>query len=224
MGVSDWLIAVASASGDVLTLRGARSGAMSIPSLPVAAGIALFSGISTLLGHSVVLYLNRVRGLRFVAALVLGAVLLTLLYLVQAGVLALVAPLIAGTGTSFGVVAALTLASTAPLLFGFFEFVPVFGLIVGRLLQVWSALCLWALIATAYSLGWWGSLAVTVAAWLVMQVLSRLLGPAVGKVTARIWSTIAGRPTLVTGHDILAGAPLVPIDSEKVASPERAPR
>lgn len=202
----EWITAVFTAVWDVML-----PGTVDVPPLSVALGIAFFAGASTLLGHSAVLYLNRVTGLRATAALVLSGVLLVLLYLAHAMILYLVAPLITGHRPGITIVMAITLASTAPMILGIFEFVPVLGIVFGKLLNAWSFVVLWALTVDAYSTTWLRALIAGGAAWLVMNVLSSLLGPAISRVTARAWRLATGVPTQITARDILAGTPMIPV-------------
>lgn len=204
---------VLAACGHVMTLGG---GDVTVPDLDIAVGIAFLAGVSTLLGHGAVLYINRVTGLRGAAALALSGILLVLLYGVNAVVLDVVGILITGTDVAITEVAAITLASTAPLVLGIFGFVPVIGLAVGRLLNAWSALALWALIVDGYGTTWPKALLTAGTAWLVMQLGSRLLGPAISRVVSRLWQVVTGVPTQITARDILAGTPIIPVAARRI--------
>src|SRR5690625_6631105 len=69
-----WIVAVCTAAADVALLRPGRlfAGAGTASLVPVAIGVALLAGISTMAGHVVIFSLNRVRGLRLHVALALG--------------------------------------------------------------------------------------------------------------------------------------------------------
>lgn len=210
-----WLSAVFAAAIDVLRLDG---GGAFVPPLGIAVGIAFVAGVSTLLGHGAVLYINRVTGVRGAAALALSGVFLVLLYVVHAVVLAIVAPVITGTSLRLSHVVAITLASTAPMILGVFEFVPVLGIVLGKALNVWSFVVLWSLISATYQTTWTRALLAGGVAWLVMHLLSSLLGPTVARVTGRIWGAVTGVPTQITTRDILAGTPMIPVTAQQVAS------
>lgn len=205
----EWFASVFASAWGVLT-----PGRASVPSLDIAIGIAFLAGVSTLLDHGAVLYINRVRGLRAAAALALSGVLLVLLYVAHAFVLFLVAPLIIGHREPLTLVIALTLASTAPLILSVFGFVPILGIVFTKFLNAWSFVALWTLVLGAYSTTWLRALIVSGAAWLVMNLLSDLIGPVISRGTARIWRLVTGVPTQITARDILAGTPIIPISAE----------
>lgn len=204
----NWILAVFEAAGDAMTFR---DGASHVPSLSIAFGIAFLAGASTLLGHGAVLYINRIKGLRGAAALALSGTFLVLLYVVHAMVLYLVAPLITGASLPLKTVVAITLTSTAPMIFGIFEFVPVLGLFLGKILNAWSFVALWVLILTAYDTTPVKALLVGGIAWLVMQLLSKLAGPTISRMTGRLWQIVTGVPTQITARDILSGTPIIPV-------------
>jgi len=65
-------------------------------SLEISITIAMLAGVSTLLGNSVVLFLNRIRGWRFALSLVFNGVSMVALFVVQAVVIALIGFLFTG--------------------------------------------------------------------------------------------------------------------------------
>lgn len=212
MNPLDWLT-----SGlEVLRLRGIFAARMEVPSPVVAAGIALIAGVSTLLGHSAVLFLNRVRGLRFVGSLLLGGVFMALLYIAQGVLLWLIAPIVTGTDIGISTAAAVALASTAPLMLGVIELIPHLGMLIGRILQGWSLLCLWGLAVSAYATTWWQGLLATALSWLAMQLASRLLGAPVSWVTGHITMLVTGTRMVIQARDILSGAPFIPVGGQRL--------
>ena len=139
---------------DVASLRVVEDPSLGLPGLPTAGLIALVAGVSTLLGHCAVLFINRVRGVRFLAMLVVGGIFLTLLYTIQALILWVVAGPVTQRGMHLTDLLAVTLSSTAPLAYGFLVFIPHLGLLIGRILQGWSAICLWLLVTAAMETSW----------------------------------------------------------------------
>ncbi len=210
MNLSDWF----SALWDVAFLRVLNEPALALPDLESSTFIALAAGISTLLGHSAILFINRVKGLRFAAALLVGVIFLTLLLGIQGAVLWIIAPFITGTHVEVAGVLALTLAATAPQIYGVLCFIPHLGLLIGRVLQGWSGVCLWLLAMVSYSTTWWQALIATTAAWLLMQLVSRLLSRPVGAVAGRLWCLVTGTPAMLQARDVLVGAPFVPVESK----------
>ena len=208
MNLFDWLATL----WDVASLRIVDQAELGLPSLQTAGLIALIAGFSTLLGHCAILFINRVKGVRFLAALAVGAVFLLLLYGFQAMILWAVNGPITQQAASFHDIVTVTLASTAPLAFGFLVFIPYLGILIGRILQVWSVLCLWLLVMALQDTTWWQALLATASAWLLMQLASRLLGRPVGAISARVWSFVTGRPARLESPDVLAGVPFVPVE------------
>lgn len=204
---------------DVLGLRGVLTSSMEVPAVLVAVGIALLAGASTLLGHSAVLFINRVRGWRFAGSILLGGIFMALLYIAQGVLLWAIAPVITGTHVRLEVAAAVALASTAPLMLGLIELIPHLGILLGRILQGWSLLCLWGLTVSAYSATWWQGLLATALSWLAMQLASRLLSKPISWATNRVTRLVTGVTVVLQSGDILAGVPFVPV-AEQQAEPE----
>ncbi len=213
--VFQWIAAVFAAAGEVMTLR---DGVTPVPSFDIAVGIAFLAGASTLLGHGAVLFINRIKGLRGAAALALSGVILVLLYVVQAAILFVVAPLVTGTHLPLTTVIAIALTSTAPMLFGVFEFVPVLGLIFGKFLSAWGFVVLWTLIVTAYETTPLRALIAGGTGWLIMHLLSILFGPRIARVTGRVWQWVTGVPTEMTARDILSGTPMIPVSPRELTA------
>lgn len=176
----------------------------------VVLAVAMIAGFSTLLGNSVVLFLNQVRGFRFWFSIFLNGLSLSLLYLTQAVVIYVVGVLI-GDGPAFVHVLLAVMLSTAPMFFGVVVLVPFAGVLFARVLQVWSFLALWAVITVGYGRGMWFGLVVAGIGWAVMQLLSWAFAKPVTWVGDKIWRLVTGKPSMLTGHDILAGHPFMPV-------------
>src|SRR5690606_8455611 len=110
------------------------------------------------------------------------------------------------------------LFALAPLVLSFLVFIPHFGLGIGRLLEVWSVLCLVALLSPVLGVGRWAALGIGVGGWLLSQLLSRLLARPLAAITSRVWTLATGHASVVTAKDILTGATFMPLERQ-----ERAP-
>lgn len=208
-----WILAVLSAVADMSMLRVADA-LRPDPDhtrLSVAVGVALVAAVSTLLGHSVIFMLNRVRGVRFVVSMTVGATYLLLLHALTGLVVGLVAVLIVGElpATTIAVV---YLLSLAPQAFGVLVFIPHLGLGIGRVIEGWCLLTLFLSLAVELQVGPWRALLVGGTAWLLTQVLSRVLSRPLASVVSVLWTRATGNPTFLTAHDVLAGSPFVPLD------------
>lgn len=203
--------------------RGMASWFRTEPAAPeLALTIALLAGASTLLGNSVVLFLNRIRGWRFAASLAINSISMLALLLTQAVIVALLGWLIVGQRITFTTAATAVMLSTAPLIFGFAELAPYLGPGIARVLQVWSLLALIGIVGEVYQIGYWLAVLVAGLGWLVMQGLSWLLAKPLTALGNAVWRMLSGNPTLLTGRDLLAGHQFLPVefDFDVSVSPE----
>lgn len=180
-----------------------------------AAWVALLAGLSSMLGHVAVLKINHIAGLRLVTSLLVNALLLVSLYVIQAAMIWCIGSLVLMRAMPLIPLIEVALLALAPHVFAFITAMPHIGLGIGRLLEVWSYLIIWVGTLHAFSLGRWSALAITIAGWLVMQILSRLLAEPLNWVVGRLWTLASGRPTFVRSRDILAGTPMVPVGQHK---------
>ncbi len=180
--------------------------------LEIAVTIAALAGISTLLGDSVVLFLNRVRGWRFAVTMLLNALGFVLLYALQALVIAIVGPLIVGHTPGLATVTRGVLIATAPMIFGFLVLIPYLGPAIARVLQAWGLLVLWLVNEVLFQTDLWTALVITGIGWGVMQLLSWSLSRPVGWIGDRIWRVVTGKPSMMTGRDLLSGHMFMPLD------------
>lgn len=180
-------------------------------SVEISLVVAALAGISTLLGNSVVLFLNRVRGWRFVVTLALNGAAMVLLYAAQALVIAIVGPLVLGDSPGVVVVIRAVMLSTAPLVFGFLVLIPYLGPAIGRVLQAWGLLVLWVLVDAAFEATLWQAFVITAIGWGVMQLLSWALARPISWIGNGIWRMITGKPAMMTGTDLLTGDFFLPL-------------
>ncbi|MCC6495117.1 MAG: hypothetical protein IT193_02530 [Propionibacteriaceae bacterium] len=180
--------------------------------LEISMTVAALAGASTLLGDSVVLFLNRVRGWRFAITMLLNAFGFVLLYALQALVIAIVGPLVVGHSPGLVAVTRGVMLATAPLVFGFFVLIPYLGPAIARVLQAWGLLVLWVVVDVLFQTDLWTALLVTGIGWAVMQLLSWSLSRPVAWIGDRIWRLVSGQPSMMTGRDLLSGHMFMPLD------------
>ena len=92
-----------------------------------------------------------------------------------------------------------------------FQSVPTALLTPDRLLEGWSMLALAVMVAAATGDPWLALLTAGIA-WGLGQLLSRLLAHPLSIAASWLWTLISGTPTITTTNDILAGAPLIPLE------------
>ncbi|TDE91567.1 hypothetical protein EXU48_15585 [Occultella glacieicola] len=213
MSVVEWFVQVFAAVGDILSFR-APAPLLDSPgrALSVAVGVAVLAGLSTMIGHAVVFVINRVRRLRMVAAMALGAVYTALLRGVTGAGIALVAWLVTRGTVDAEMVAAAYLFAAAPHVLAFGVFIPYLGLLFGRVLEVWSAVVLAFLLAPVLAVGLLPALVISGVAWLAAHLLSVALAGPLARGTARAWTLVTGHETFLTSSDVLSGAPFVPLE------------
>ena len=132
----------------------------SLPSLGTGVAIGLVAALSTLLGHSFILFINRLSGLRFLAALLLGSVFITSLLALHGVAFWIGSIALTGHPAPLEATTAAVLASMAPLSLGFLVFIPHLGILIGRILQGWQAICLWLIGMVLLDTTWWQALLV----------------------------------------------------------------
>ena len=181
-----------------------------------ALGVAVLASLSTMLGHSAVLALNRIRGLRLLSTLVLNAVVLSSLRILQAAITWTVAGIVLGHPVPLLDLVIVALLSLAPQVFGVVTAMPHAGLFIGRVLEAWQYLVLVVGVSDTFGVTLATALGITLVGWVVMQMVSRLLRVPATWLGSRLWTLATGRPTMVTARDILAGTPLMPVEVEGV--------
>lgn len=186
--------------------------------LALAISLALVAGLSTLLGSSVVLFINRVRGARFWFSILVNASSLVVLYLLQSMVVHLAGLLILGANTSLLEVVLAVMLASGPMVFGVLALFPFLGPWIARLLQVWSFVALWMLLTSGYRTGLWPALLVAGIGWGVMQFFAWAFARPMTWLSDRVWVVFTGRPSMLTGHDILAGHPFMPIGADSAST------
>jgi hypothetical protein len=169
----------------------------------VTTGVAVLAGASTLLGHSVVLFVNRVRGARFLFSLIVNGLMLVIIYVVEALVIWGIGLFLLDAAPTAGDMIRGVMLASAPLVFGFLVLIPYAGPAIGRLLSVWSFLIVWGVVKVTFGVDLWTALAVAGLGWLAMLLLSNTVGRPVVWLRNRIWKLVTGSSLDVTAQDIL---------------------
>lgn len=165
----------------------------------VVVGIVFLAGASTLLGHSAVLFINRVRKSRFVISLITNGLIFIVSYVVWGFVVYVVARILFQANPPFTQFLRIMCLSTAPLVFGFFVLIPWMGPFVGKVLNIWSFLILLAIVEHQFQIGFWGSLLCVGLGWLASLALNNTIGKPVVALRNKVFR-------LVTGSDLEASA------------------
>ena len=180
--------------------------------------VVLLAGLSQTFGQSVMLFINRVRPLRFVLSVAIAAVLFVFSYnfwvistwLVASWFFSVDLPLIEVIKT-LGF-------SYAPLLLGFSIVIPYFGMPILIVLSIWTLMAIATGLGTISNLGIWQAFECCLGGWLVLQVSQRIIGKPIARITSRIVDWVAG-VELITEPDYLeqmlySGLPVPPNNIE----------
>ena len=147
----------------------------------VALIVVLAAGISQVCAQSAILFVNRVRPLRFVLSLMIGAILFVFgyLFLVLSTWIISFAPFT--NEVSFGTVARTLGLSYAPLIFSLFGVMPYLGEPILFLLSLWHLLAMVVGFAAASNTNVWQAFGTVVAGWILLWVLQRTVGQPIAK-------------------------------------------
>lgn len=187
-------------------------------SLVTSVLVVLLAGISQTLGQGVMLFINRVKPLRFVLSVVVAAVLFIFNYNFWVLSTWLVANWLFEVSLPLVEVIKTLSFSYAPLLLGFLMIIPYFGMPILIVLSIWTLIAIAKGLGAISDLGIWQAFECCLGGWLVLQLSQRVIGNAIADITTRIVDWVAG-VELVTEPDYLeqmlySGLPIPPTNSD----------
>jgi hypothetical protein len=169
----------------------------------VVAGIVFLAGASTLLGQSAVLFINRVRKSRFIISLITNGILFIISYITWGITVWLVGRILFEVNPPLGQFVRMVGLSTAPLVFAFLVLIPWMGPFIGKVLNIWSFLILFAIVEYEFKIGFWAALICVGLGWLASLALTNLLGKPVVALRNKVFQMVTGSTLDVTAEDIL---------------------
>jgi len=191
-GLSQFLSNLAQVIG--MALRFTRDLPQAVLALPhpglLALAVGVLAGISQLIGDSVILFVNRVRPGRFVAALGLNGLLFALSLAVEGVVIWLMAQYVFGVSESLWMGILVAFLGSAPLVFGFFIMAATLGPPVGQLLRVWSWLITLLAVRDGFGLALWQALACMALAQLLVWLINVTFGRPLGLLNEMLWRPV----------------------------------
>ncbi|OYN89520.1 hypothetical protein [Parenemella sanctibonifatiensis] len=190
---------------DALTLRLDTGRYLADPANgQIALTIVLLATASTLVGQSVVLVINRVRGWGLLFALASNAVMVLAAYIGMGLLLWLLGVIFAEGQTvpALGV-AMIVMVSVSPQAFNFLGAIPLLGPLVTRLTSVWGLLITFLAAHQLYPVSIWGAAGLTLAAWLGMLGASTLIAPGYATLRDRVWRRATGRELYADSSHLL---------------------
>ncbi|MEM8718546.1 MAG: hypothetical protein AAGE84_04460 [Cyanobacteria bacterium P01_G01_bin.39] len=180
--------------------------------------VVLLAGLSQTFGQSVMLFINRVRPLRFVLSVAIAAVLFVFNYNFWVLSTWLVARWLLEVNLPVLEVVKTLGFSYAPLLLGFLIVIPYFGMPILVILSIWTLMAIAIGLGTISDLEIWQAFECCLGGWLVLQLSQRVFGKAIARITSKIVDWVAG-VELITEPDYLeqmlySGLPIPPASSD----------
>ncbi len=145
----------------------------------IALLIVLIAGISQTLGQCIVLFVNRVRPIRFIFSILVSGVLFVCSFLFWGLSIEVINQFVLRVSPNILVTFKTLGLSYAPQMLGFLVALPHFGIPISVVLSIWSLLSLIAGIVGLRDLGGfqvWQALLCAGLGWLVLQLLQRTVG------------------------------------------------
>ncbi len=154
--------------------------------------VVIFAGLSLAIGQSIVLFINRVKPIRFVFSLLLNAVLFTFGFLFLAFSTWLICLLPSSVDVPFRTLIKVFGFSYAPQLFSFLGALPYAGLPILNILSVWRLLA--AVVGFEAAAGVDGATAFGYVAfgWVALQFLEGSIGQPIAKLGQALAERVAG--------------------------------
>lgn len=142
----------------------------------IALIIVLAAGLSQEVAQSIVLFVNRVKPLRFILCLIVGAILFAMGYffLVCSTSVISFSPFI--NHAPFRTIAKILGFSYAPLIFSFLGAIPYFGVPILTLLSLWSLLAMVVGLSVVLDTSTWQAFAAVGFGWFTLQILQNTIG------------------------------------------------
>lgn len=154
--------------------------------------VLLLGGLSTAVGQSVVLFANRVSPRRFLASLLVQALVFTVAYTAWVVAVWFVAGTLFDRPRPFEHALTAVGLAAAPQLFGLFVLTPYLGTPIFVVLSIWTLLGSLLASALAFDLQPLAAVACAGLGWLLAQLVQRTVGRPVVLIGRRVRQAVAG--------------------------------
>jgi len=176
--------------------------------------IVLLAGLSQTFGQSVMLFVNRVRPLRFILSVAIAAVIFVFNYNFWVLSTWIVARWVFEVNLTLLEIIKTLGFSYAPLLLGFLMVIPYFGMPILIILSIWTLMAIATGLGAISHLGLWQAFECCLGGWLVLQASQRIFGKAIAQITNDLIDWVAG-VDLITKPDYIeqmlyTGLPIPP--------------
>ncbi|MFB2892946.1 hypothetical protein ACE1CI_08375 [Aerosakkonemataceae cyanobacterium BLCC-F50] len=164
--------------------------------------IVLLAGLSRAIGQGIVLFLNRVKPLRYFLSLLVGAILFASSYIFWVLSTWLVSSLIFRENTSLISFASTLGLSYTPLILGIFIALPYLGVPISIILSLWSFLAYLVGLKVAFSSNTWEAFWAGVLGWVVFEILQRTIGRPIAYIGKWLKTSVAGVNLVTSLKDV----------------------
>ncbi|WP_088888881.1 YIP1 family protein [Leptolyngbya ohadii] len=151
-----------------------------IESLPnadqIAFSVLLLAGLSQAIGQSIILFINRVKPLRFLLTLLIAAILFVFSYGFWVMSVWLVDRIVFGHTVSYSTISHALGLAAAPQILSFLIALPYFGVPIQVVLSLWSLLAFVRGFAAVTDVDAWQAFWCGILGWFVLQVMQRTIG------------------------------------------------
>lgn len=144
--------------------------------LDIALLVVFLAGLSNALGQSIVLFANEVKPKRFVASLLLAALIYVFGFLFFTFSIWVVEFFLFRRNAPFITMVKVVGLAYAPYLFSFFVLTPYFGSFLAVALSLWSLAAILLALQSTLALSIWQALLCSALGWVLVQLVNRSIG------------------------------------------------
>lgn len=170
----------------------------------IAINVLLLAGISQAIGQSIILFVNRVKPIRFVFSILIAGILFIFSYGFWIWSTWLVYEFFFQASVEYPDIYHVLGLAAAPQIFSFLIALPYFGVPIQVLLSLWSLLAFVRGFDAIANTGLWGAFWCGMLGWFVLQILQRTIGRPIAAMGTWLPNRTAGAP-LVTNLRELEG-------------------
>lgn len=170
----------------------------------VAIAVILLAGLSQAIGQSIVLFVNRVKPLRFVLSLVMSSFIYLGTYVFWAISIWLVVDFVFGLDFRLLSISKALALCYVPQLLAFLVALPYIGMPISILLSIWTLLAILVGIGAVTDLNTWQAVVCVGLGWLVLQLGQRTIGRPLTKLARWLRSQSAGQQLVTQNAELEA--------------------
>lgn len=179
-----------------LAVQSARGG------IWVALAVVALASFSEAVGQSVVLFINRVRPVRFVLSLGISTLSNLFGYLLWTVTVWLLARYVFGVQTPLLMIASAVGLAYAPQILSIIELTPWLGGGITVVLTLWSAAAVVVAVEAGAGLSLWQAVGASALGWAAIQLFRQSLGRPIYRLGAWLKRRVAGAPLTMTLADL----------------------